>query len=45
MMISRPQFLEHVAADLRGGRQSWRVLSLLWSIAVTVAVAARLLLR
>ncbi len=38
-------FVADTALDLRGGRQSWRVLSLLWSGALTVTVAVELLLR
>jgi hypothetical protein len=37
------EFVEHTASDLRGGRHSWRVLSLLWTVALSVTVAARLL--
>jgi hypothetical protein len=33
------------AVDLRGGRQSWRVFSLLWLSALAVTVAVELLLR
>jgi hypothetical protein len=38
-------FVSHTALDLRGGRQSWRVLSMLWSSAFTLSVAVALLLR
>jgi len=34
------ELVEHTASDLRGGRNSWRVLSLLWTLALTVTVAA-----
>jgi hypothetical protein len=37
------EFVEHTTSDLRGGRHSWRVLSLLWAFSLTVAVTARLL--
>jgi len=32
-------------SDFRGGRHSWRVLSLLWTVSLTLAVAARLLVH
>jgi len=38
-------FVEHTTSDLRGGRHSWRVLTLLWAAAATVAVAARLMVH
>lgn len=38
-------FVANTALDLRGGRQSWRVFSLLWSSALAVAVTVELLLR
>ena len=36
------EFVENTTSDLRGGRHSWRVLSLLWMLSLTVAVTARL---
>ena len=37
------QFVSHTALDLRGGRHSWRVLSMLWSGALVVSVTVSLL--
>ena len=39
------EFVEHTTSDLRGGRHSWRVLTMLWMISLSVAVAARLLVH
>jgi hypothetical protein len=39
------QFVENTTSDLRGGRHSWRVLMLLWSVSLTVAVASTVVLR
>ena len=36
-------FVEYTRSDLRGGRHSWRVLTLLWTVSLTLAVAARVL--
>jgi hypothetical protein len=33
-------FVLETTSDLRGGRQSWRVLSMLWSVALVIAVTA-----
>ena len=38
-------FVENTTSDLRGGRHSWRVLSILWTVAGVAAVAARLLVH
>lgn len=38
------QFVENTTSDLRGGRHTWRVLMLLWSVSLTLAVSAELLL-
>jgi hypothetical protein len=38
-------FIQLTASDLRGGRHSWRVLSMLWTLAFGVTVAAHLLVR
>lgn len=38
-------FIELTASDLRGGRHSWRVLSILWFVALGAGVAARLLVH
>jgi hypothetical protein len=35
-------FIQLTASDLRGGRHSWRVLTMLWSLALGVSVAARM---
>jgi hypothetical protein len=32
-------------SDLRGGRESWRVRTLLWTVSLMVAIGARLLAR
>jgi len=34
------QLVVETTADLRFGRQSWRVLGMLWSVALVIAVAA-----
>ena len=39
------EFVEHTSSDLRGGRHSWRVLSMLWMVSLGVTVAARLLVH
>jgi len=33
------QLVFETTSDLRGGRQTWRVLGMLWSVAFVVAVA------
>jgi len=33
-------FVVETTADLRGGRQTWRVLGMLWSVAFALAVTA-----
>jgi hypothetical protein len=33
-------FVLETTSDLRGGRQSWRVLGMLWSAALLIAFAA-----
>jgi hypothetical protein len=38
-------FFALTASDLRGGRHSWRVLSILWVAALGVTVAARVLVH
>jgi len=38
-------FVSNTALDLRGGRQSWRVMSFLWSSAFAVAIAVQVVLR
>jgi hypothetical protein len=39
-MTQIKQLVIETAQDLRGGRQSWRVLGMLWSVALVIAVAA-----
>ena len=36
-------FVFETTSDLRGGRQSWRVLSMLWSAALVIAITAAVL--
>ncbi|MEA2337576.1 MAG: hypothetical protein QOE82_1583 [Thermoanaerobaculia bacterium] len=38
-MTQIKNFVTETTLDLRGGRQSWRVLSMLWSVALVIAVA------
>ncbi len=38
-------FVEHTASDLRGGRHTWRVLTILWAVALATAVLARLVVH
>ena len=39
-MTQIKHFVLETTSDLRGGRQSWRVLSMLWSLALVIAFAA-----
>jgi hypothetical protein len=39
-MTQIKQLVVETTQDLRGGRQSWRVLGMLWSVALVIAVAA-----
>jgi hypothetical protein len=39
------QFVVETASDIRGGRQTWRVLSALWSVAFAIAVTAPVIPR
>ena len=39
------EFVSNTALDLRGGRQSWRVLSMLWTGSLALSVALTLALR
>ena len=39
------EFVTNTALDLRGGRQSWRVLSMLWSGALAISVSVAMLLH
>ena len=38
-------FVANTALDLRGGRQSWRVLSMLWSAALALSVMTVVMIR
>jgi len=38
-------FVSNTATDLRGGRHSWRVMSMLWSGALTLSVTVSFILR
>ena len=42
-MTQIKHFVVETTSDLRGGRQSWRVLSMLWSVALVIAIAAAVL--
>ena len=44
-MTQLREFVTNTALDLRGGRQSWRVLSMLWSGALALSVTVSLLLH
>ena len=44
-MTQLREFVTNTALDLRGGRQSWRVLSMLWSGALVLSVTLSLLVR
>lgn len=39
------EFVDRTTTDLRVGRHSWRVLVLLWSVSLSAAVAATMLLQ
>jgi hypothetical protein len=39
-MTQFKQLVVETTSDLRGGRQSWRVLGMLWSVSLMIAVAA-----
>ena len=38
-MAQIKQFVVETTSDLRGGRNSWRVLTMLWSAALIITVA------
>ena len=38
-MTQIKHFVIETTQDLRGGRQSWRVLSMLWSVSLVIAFA------
>ena len=44
-MTQLREFVTHTTLDLRDGRHSWRVLSMLWTGALAVSVAFALLLH
>ena len=44
-MAQIKQFVFETTSDLRGGRQSWRVLGMLWSVALLIAVATAVVPR
>jgi hypothetical protein len=39
-MTQIKHFVVETTSDLRGGRHTWRVLGMLWSVALLVAVTA-----
>jgi hypothetical protein len=39
-MTQIKHFVFETTSDLRGGRQTWRVLGMLWSAALAIAVTA-----
>jgi hypothetical protein len=39
------EFVERTSSDLRGGRHSWRVLTMLWTVSLTAGIAVRLLVH
>jgi hypothetical protein len=39
-MTQIKHFVVETTQDLRGGRESWRVLGMLWSLSLVIAVAA-----
>jgi hypothetical protein len=39
-MTQIKQLVVETTSDLRGGRQSWRVLGMLWSLALVISIAA-----
>jgi len=44
-MTQIKHFVFETTSDLRGGRQTWRVLGMLWSVALVIAVAAAVVPR
>jgi hypothetical protein len=44
-MAQIKQFVIETTFDLRGGRQSWRVLGMLWSAAFVISATAAMLYR
>ena len=44
-MAQIKQFVLVTTSDLRGGRQSWRVLGMLWFVALVIAVGTAVMPR
>jgi hypothetical protein len=44
-MTQIKHFVLETTSDLRGGRQSWRVLGMLWSAALMIALVAAVIPR
>jgi hypothetical protein len=44
-MTQIKQFVSETTFDLRGGRQSWRVLGTLWSVSLIISAFAVLIYR
>jgi hypothetical protein len=44
-MTQLKEFVAHTTLDLRGGRHSWRVLSMLWTGALAASVVLTLIVR
>jgi hypothetical protein len=42
-MAQIKHFVFETASDLRSGRESWRVLSMLWSVALLISVTTAIL--
>jgi len=41
-MTQIKQFVVETTSDLRGGRQSWRVLGMLWCVSLVIAITTAL---
>ena len=44
-MTQIKQFVNETTFDLRGGRQSWRVIGMLWSVSLIISAFAVLIYR
>ena len=44
-MTQIKHFVLETTSDLRGGRQSWRVMGMLWSVALLIAFATAIIPR
>jgi hypothetical protein len=42
-MAQIKHFVVETAADLRSGKQSWRVLGMLWSVALAISVTTAMM--